>query len=236
MQRDLADLKARLSMAQSTNIELDILEKLANDSSRKVRQAIALNPNTPVNLLEQLSSDFPEEVVQNPAFEQFSIDNPGSIFVRTLLSRSRTTGAEQLIKLFNVWVDGEDIKLLLAIVCNPNAPLPFLGQQLVEHNGYKKVRISLAGCAIPSVLLGSFFEICQNYEDFDLLLEIAGNPNTPIPILTKMRSCPNVLVTIFEGTMDHSDSDYRQICLLNAALKNNKTLEQHLSTLSGSLS
>jgi pentose-5-phosphate-3-epimerase len=71
----------------------DLLRTLAEHKDAKVRQRVVANPQTPVEVVAKLGSQFPEQLLDNPAFDTYLLERPdllegiGASALRSLVKR-----------------------------------------------------------------------------------------------------------------------------------------------------
>lgn len=71
----------------------DLLRTLAEHTVAKVRQRVVANPQTPVEVVAKLGSQFPEQLLDNPAFDTYLLERPdllegiGASALRSLVKR-----------------------------------------------------------------------------------------------------------------------------------------------------
>ena len=109
------DKYLRQEVAKHPNATADILKKLAEDEDGIVRWAVAMNPKTPVDILRKLAED-------------------GYRAVRYEVAKNPSTPAEALMKL----AEDEDEDVRWGVASNPNTPIDIL-RKLAE-DGNRAVR------------------------------------------------------------------------------------------------
>ena len=115
--------------AQDENTTSETLAELANSKDYLTRQYVAGNPNTPVNLLEILSLDFPDEIIQNLAFDLLMLENPERKFLLLCLAKSSSTTQEKLREL----ADKKDVHIREAVAKNKNISLEIMAYLAKER-------------------------------------------------------------------------------------------------------
>ena len=75
--KELAALNNELAEIVASNVAAPpgLLTELVSYTSKAVRKAVTSNPNTPIKTLFKLGEHFPQELLDNPAFELLYLDN-----------------------------------------------------------------------------------------------------------------------------------------------------------------
>jgi hypothetical protein len=189
------DLSHRLVLAAAEDTPSEVLQQLATDSEKAVRQAVAGNPNTPIDTLLKLGAEFRDEITTNPIFSIQLLAEPESHFVRLSLARSSTTSEKVLAKLSKI----PDEDILCAIAQNPATSATIL-ESLVRNtprlddwddsdgSEYDRLFSFIAkNPKTPSELLLHLASLHLNIE-----ITLAENPNTPLPLLEKFAGWRNI--------------------------------------------
>jgi hypothetical protein len=158
----------RHNFAQSLNLPIEILERLASDSNETVRTAVADNPNTPKESLERLAKD-------------------GDEFVRRSVASNPNTPKEVLRSFAK---DGE-VMVIAAMAENPNVPPDLLDS--FASNPSETVRGAIAANFLaPPEILEIFLDDKSDY----VRAQLARNPNISANAVEKLISDPHEWVRV----------------------------------------
>lgn len=121
-------------VARNPSASTELLSDLGAHSDHGVRRAVARNPSTPAELAVRLGSQFPSDLLDNPAFDFYLIEQPnlldgvGRGALRSLLKRDRCPAsffayaAGLTIKDQRTWKEVADRTTQLAVLNNASAP------------------------------------------------------------------------------------------------------------------
>lgn len=115
-------------IAQEHTTSSDTLEQLKDHKDLEVRRLVALNPNASKQTLFTLSKDYPDEVVENAAFNLLLLEDCDDLCVQLIVARSSTASAEQL----TAFASSRQKTLLVAVGRNPNTPAHVLEKLILE--------------------------------------------------------------------------------------------------------
>lgn len=100
-----------------------LLRELADHADRAVRRQIARNPATPAKVAARVGSEFPNDLLDNPAFDLYLIEEPdlldgiGETTLRALLKRERCPAG-----FFAFAMRKQDASIAMAMLTNPSVP------------------------------------------------------------------------------------------------------------------
>lgn len=123
----LAELAARdkalaRAVASNTATPGDLLDRLAEHQDRAVRRRVVRNPATPARTVVKAGSEFPADLLDNPAFDLYLIEEPhlldrfGQATLRALLKRETCPAS-----FFAYAARRGDADTQLAVLMNPLA-------------------------------------------------------------------------------------------------------------------
>lgn len=132
----LARLVARNAAASAT-----LLKKLGSHSDATVRKWVTLHPNTPPKVLAKLATQFPEQLLDNPAFDVLLLENPDLLNELPAGTRRSLLKREKCPVSFLAWLaqdDDEGVQLALAM--NANTPQHIVDK--LASSRFKAVRMA----------------------------------------------------------------------------------------------
>ncbi|MGB8698959.1 MAG: hypothetical protein WCD18_06045 [Thermosynechococcaceae cyanobacterium] len=184
---NVAELSVRKAAAHDASSSADLLTQLSRDPNGEIRRAVAGNPNTPTDVLVHLGKAFPDEVIANPIFKIWILEDPNHLFVWMTLTRAQMQRP-----------DASDAEVLYAIAQNPATPGSIL-ENLVLHPprddgealDYEQLWMQVA--KNPNTPVLALTELASGHSHASLLIKcvIAENPNTPAEILAQFATYRN---------------------------------------------
>ncbi|OCQ99279.1 hypothetical protein BCD67_08955 [Oscillatoriales cyanobacterium USR001] len=137
-------------VAANLNAPISLLRELSNSKDIATRQNIAANPKTPIDVLFYLGSEFPEQLLNNPSFSLFLLDNP-NLATQIPLETLRSIVRYKVVPfcLIDRAVNQLDKETLLALAENPETSKEVL-QKLIQSRYASvaeaaKLHVNLAG-------------------------------------------------------------------------------------------
>ncbi len=206
---------ARL-VARNPSASPELLQELASNNDKAIRQGVTTNPNTPTNVLILLAKEFPQEFLANPVFSLLLLENPNLAVEISYLTLLKLLEEDEVPKLFLSSAAGHsNSEVVYAVAKHPKTSQSVLEQialktrydarlgqciaqrqdvservlELLAEHGAFAVRLYLAKQAkIPSGILVKLTEISEPNENFQLEIHkaVAKNPNTPIWVIEKL--------------------------------------------------
>jgi ABC-type xylose transport system substrate-binding protein len=144
------------SVATNPNASPELLEELAKNRDKKIRQNLAANPNTPTQVLIKLGATFPFELLENPVFSLLLLENPNFL--------------EEMPQ-----------ETLLELLRCPSVPESFLEWAISQKNSQIEQAVA-ENPGTPSTIL----ELMADKASSGILRNIGANPNTPESVLEKL--------------------------------------------------
>ena len=136
--KELAEQNITLARIVATNINSppELLAELAYAEDQLIRKAVASNPNTSKESLFQLGYEFPEELLNNPIFDLFFLENPN------LLNEIPESTLESILKLETIpntildWVTNnyKDGYILFIVLRNAKLSSEYLNKLIINKN------------------------------------------------------------------------------------------------------
>ena len=148
----------KLNLLENNNASPEMLEELAENEDKDVRETVAENPKTPVELLKKLAGD-------------------RDLVVRHNVALNTSTPVDILMKL----AEDEEKWVRFAVARNPNAPAEAL-KKLAEDENWRVRRAVAENSRTP---VGVLTKLAED-EVRDVRRAVAENSRTPVGVLRKL--------------------------------------------------
>lgn len=183
--RELSEISIELArlVANNPSAPPELLQELAVSSDVIIRGNIAANPNTPTEILLNLGVRFPEQMLENPVFSLFLLENPNLVNEMPLPTLQSVLQLKQVpIFFLEQAANKQEWEVQLAVTRNPNTP-----QSVLERLAAANINSSVArNIAQHPNTTGSILEKLAEHEHFEVHSFIAKQPKTPSNVLAKL--------------------------------------------------
>lgn len=152
-------LKVRQTVASNTATPIDVLENLASDNLSQIRYYVALNQNTPILVLKRLADD---KVCR----------------IRCAVAKNKLASCEIIAKLSN----DNEVAVRKALANNTTTPVIYLEKLGCDEN--KSVRLCIARNTVSPV---SLLEKLSTDPFLHTRIAVVRNLNTPDSLLEKLQ-------------------------------------------------
>jgi hypothetical protein len=207
--RELASMSVELGriVAKNPHSTPELLQELAINSDKVIRETVAKNEYTPIEVLVNLAPEFPEELLGNSMFVLSLQNNPHFVekipltLLHNILMRQRVSTKtlhqvsapflEVAEKLCNSGKISKEQRLILeAIAQHPQTPGKVL-QRLAEGTEARKLAVYIV--EHPNTHAETFTELAE-YPDERVHWLVAGSSHAPDYVLEKLAESPNALI------------------------------------------
>ena len=180
----------RRQAAASPETPQHLLEQLVADPAASVRAAVAANPNISLALADRLVEEFPDEVMANPAIDQFALENPGWIKALSHQAQRAVCGHPLLPDTARRWVlNQRGMPLIAYLAENPSLSAERqneIASKITSH-AHDSLHIGLMSQPHPTPQVLAVLSVCQ-YDG--VRVHAASHPDTPGDVLQRLALDP----------------------------------------------